>query len=365
MQLHPILRNQKTTELHAVPVESTLALKLACDQTRDGELEMRFRDAESEPAGLLPVPTGPSWLTESVVDDTIWSSHRALHWLSDGKCVSAVRQPQLGPDSHYKTPDYAFVGDTVRIVELEKDGRGVGGTQLLEQLDMAYKLKTLRADEEVELLALDTRKTNTWQAPASPHVSLHSRCWHLAYRPEAPSARWIVLTHEAELRYTPQGRQREKWEAVRIDDAEFAISVRTGEAMLREQVGVVKIVKVAFRTGTEAKLAPELAFFEPGQMMGRGPRWLKELGVYLWRNQAKEGGCLGWRLFDSTGRGNSANITSLLLYFRVETDVAASLTGALLNFQAAGHLKHWRAEAELARKRERRQKRDAPRVSAV
>lgn len=333
---------------------NSLALKLTCTIGDQGQLTYRVGETvDSTMIGLEALPFRPWWVTESVVDDAIWSSRDALSWLAGGRPVTVIRQPELkaNKDKRYLLPDFALVPHSddqpVCLVELEKDGRSCARHQLQEQLAFGRMHSYFGEGERVTLLGVDTR--GTWRETDIDEDHLQAY-WHLARTDGDASALWLVLGRVPEANFSAR-RKAVSWN-VHPGAEDLFLNVEVPHQ--REQIdalgpnGIIPtaIVKLSFHTKSHSQSRMQdgrPTCCHPGYMMKFARHWLGELAGHLAEKQelAKHSGDWHWRLDFGTGRGNTANKARLYLYFNNVDGVDAAM-----NPLAAALKAFWTSERE-------------------
>jgi hypothetical protein len=284
-----------------------------------------------DPVGFVPLQARPWWVTESLVDDAIWSSDRALEWLAGGRAATVIRQPELarradlkestGP--RYVVPDFAVVPDQddepVCLVELESDGQGKANKQLKAQLKFGKTHGHFGDDELVVLLGVDTRKT--WEEADRDEGGEHHRqaYWHLARAADDESALWLVLGAGPSKGFSPKA-STPGWRThhhadeifLNVDISELPIPVLGPKGLVEATV-----FRLLLHTEAESKARGDRpTCCHPGYMMKFARHWLADLAKHLASTDLEQRvGDWSWRLDYGTGRGNTANKAQLYLHF--------------------------------------------------
>lgn len=181
--------------------QAPLALKFAPELSGDGRVQPKLLGDSLDPGDLTPMKMRPNFLNEAAVQNYIWSSGRALSWLAGGEEAIVYWEPSY-PKGDKRSDFIIETADTVRLVELEKDGRNLARKDLDAQLASAIASERIDSKgftKKIQLVGLDVKATQPHDPSVGPERKSVSLVWGLSGRAADPNALWIVLY--------PQGKQ--------------------------------------------------------------------------------------------------------------------------------------------------------------
>ena len=306
-----------------------LALKFGPEVLGDAQVRSRFLDAGSDVGDLVPVPERPSFLNEGVVQDYLWSSDRALSWLAGGAEAIVYFEPSFGEKE--KRPDFIIeTADSVRLVELKKDGKHAARKSLSGQLESAVARgywSRQGLGKKIQLVGLDVRATNFSDVLTDADCESVSLVWGLSRRPTDPNALWIMLYPQGdEPSVLTTAAEAGPWGlAFSHDKTPYEVWIYSGKVLVPlhnsmeapQEATIVKIVLYG-----KGKLVGHDAGLKTAGRRGETSGWVAEIARNF-HDQLRFAGAKFWEVLDVTAIASS----EAMIYFIGHTpdDVTAAV----------------------------------------